>query len=76
VAAYLRAGGLRPQALAEGFDFAGALALRLADLVKTRALDPTSSLLWRLAVDNILVKVVDSHTQVGQGGAAGFGVKG
>ena len=46
----------------ELFDFAGTLAQRLAELVKARKLQPASSL-WVVAVDNILIKAVDSQTQ-------------
>lgn len=54
------------QALLEGFDFAGALAQRLADLVKARVLEPTGCL-WYWAVDQLLMLTVDAHTQVGLG---------
>uniref|UniRef100_A0A7S0RMM1 Uncharacterized protein n=1 Tax=Chlamydomonas leiostraca TaxID=1034604 RepID=A0A7S0RMM1_9CHLO len=59
----LLATALGSKAVLEGFDFAGALAQRLADLVKARQL-PVGCALWRLAVDQILVRAVDSHTQV------------
>ena len=45
------------------FDFAGTLAQRLAELVKARKLQP-ASILWVYAVDNLLIKAVDSQTQV------------
>jgi hypothetical protein len=45
------------------FDFAGTLAQKLAELVKAKRLQPSSSL-WLYAVDNILIKAVDSQTQV------------
>jgi len=48
------------------FDFAGALAQRLAELVKSRRLQP-ASVLWVYAVDNVLIKAVDSQTQVSLG---------
>ncbi|KAJ9523865.1 hypothetical protein QJQ45_020067 [Haematococcus lacustris] len=51
-------------ALLEGFDFAGALALRLAELVKARKVSPGDNSLWLQAVDGILVKAVDAQTQV------------
>eukprot|EP00195_Chlamydomonas_chlamydogama_P014869 CAMPEP_0202909070 /NCGR_PEP_ID=MMETSP1392-20130828/48159_1 /ASSEMBLY_ACC=CAM_ASM_000868 /TAXON_ID=225041 /ORGANISM="Chlamydomonas chlamydogama, Strain SAG 11-48b" /LENGTH=701 /DNA_ID=CAMNT_0049598681 /DNA_START=412 /DNA_END=2517 /DNA_ORIENTATION=- len=54
---------LAPKAVYEVFDFAAALSLRLADMVKEGKLAPTSPM-WLYAVDNILVKAVDSHTQV------------
>eukprot|EP00798_Chlamydomonas_sp_ICE-L_P029128 gene29128-32346_t len=47
---------------AESFDFAATLASRLAELVKAKQLHPVSAL-WRYAVDNVLVRAVDSHTQ-------------
>ena len=47
----------------EMFDFAGALAQRLAELVKARKLQP-ANVLWVYAVDNVLIKAVDSQTQV------------
>ena len=53
-----------PKAMYEMFDFAGSLAQRLAELVKARRLQPTS-VLWIYAVDNLLVKAVDSHMQAG-----------
>jgi len=48
------------------FDFGGALATRLAELVKARLVVP-GSLLWRNAVDLLLVRMVDSHPQVREG---------
>lgn len=45
---------------------AGALAQRLADLVKARHLPPGCTL-WHYAVDQLLVRAVDSHTQVRAG---------
>lgn len=50
------------------FDFGGALATRLAELVKARLVVP-GSLLWRNAVDLLLVRMVDSHPQVRVRGA-------
>lgn len=52
-----------PASVAEMADFAATLAQRLADLVKARKLAPGSKL-WMYAVDNLLVKAVDGHTQV------------
>ncbi|GIL63751.1 hypothetical protein Vafri_17765 [Volvox africanus] len=46
----------------ETADFAATLAIRLAELVKARRLGPGSRL-WLVAVDNLLVHAVDSHTQ-------------
>ena len=50
------------------FDFGGSLAQRLAELVKARKLQPANAL-WVYAVDNVLIKAVDSQTQVGGCGA-------
>jgi len=47
----------------EQFDFGGALAGRLAELVKARVVLP-GCLLWKYAVDKVLVRLVDSHPQV------------
>ncbi len=56
---------LAPGCLAvEAADFCAALAGLLADLVKARRLGPGSRL-WLYAVDCLLVKAVDAHTQVG-----------
>ncbi|KAF5836764.1 hypothetical protein DUNSADRAFT_5453 [Dunaliella salina] len=49
--------------VAEQFDFGGALASRLAELVKAREVLP-GCLLWKYAVDKVLVRLVDSHPQV------------
>ena len=60
----LLATSLSPKCVAsEAFDFSASLALRLGDLVKAKKLPPTSAL-WRYAVDNLLVRAVDSHPQV------------
>ncbi|PNH12298.1 hypothetical protein TSOC_000779 [Tetrabaena socialis] len=54
---------LAPGCLAvEAADFAATLAGRLAELVKSRRLGPGSRL-WLYAVDCLLVKSVDAHTQ-------------
>lgn len=54
---------LAPGCLAvEAADFCAALAGLLADLVKARRLGPGSRL-WLYAVDCLLVKAVDAHTQ-------------
>ena len=47
----------------ELFDFGSSLAQRLSDLLQLKKLTPTSPL-WVYAVDNLLVRAVDSHVQV------------